>query len=125
MIFRTVVSGYEDYHPEDYLHDARTPKEFESDVKAILAACPIERIELHEYKEKPMHGFIDGYDIQRYVDDELVKLGYRKAEIHSVDFRGECLYDEADEFTDIFPDDIRQRILKNNEIAREELHDAY
>ena len=124
MIFRTVVSGYEDYHPEDYLHDTKTPQEFESDVKAILAACPIEQMELHEYKGKPLHGLISGYDIQEYVDGELIKLGYRKSEIYSVDFYGECLYDELEEFAAIFPEDIKQRILKNNEIARAELHEV-
>jgi hypothetical protein len=123
MIFRTVVSGYEDYHPEDYSHDTKTSEEFESDVKAIMAACPIETIELYEYMGKQRHSFIDGYSIQGYIGSELIKLGYTKAEIHPVYLHGECLYDKLTEFTEIFPDDIKQRILKNNAAAREELHD--
>ena len=121
MIYRTVVSGHEDFHPVDYLHDSKTPQEFESDVKAILAACPVESLERYEFGGKIRNCYITGYSIQEYLDSELLKLGYAKAEIHPVYLNGECLYDTLDEFTDAFPDDIKQRILENNKIVGEEL----
>lgn len=118
ILCRTAVSGYEDYHPVDYIHESKNSSEFEADVNRVLRSCPVESIKRHEFNGMVRVSYINGYDIQEYIDSELLKIGYKRAEIHSVELNGECLYDDdPNAFTDIFPEDIKQRILKNNELV--------
>lgn len=115
MIFRTAVTGYEDYFPLDYLHNNKTSAEFQDDVRKILESCPVRTISEYHTGTETILRYVDGYDIQDYINTELLKLGYTKAEICQVTLGGECFYNQLDDFPEIFPDNIKQRILKNNQ----------
>lgn len=120
-VFRISVSGYETYSPEDFTHPTKTDADFIADVQRVLAAFPVEQMELYDVKGKQRHGWICGSTLQGYLKPELLKLGYASTNITEVDLGGECLYDNENELPDLMPKDVKERIVKRAEMTRAEM----